>query len=150
MREICTLGLMWRGLETGSPWGYRGTLRGNGEKQLGRTYGAWRQSSTRPPSHCQSWHLVGFRRGMGVFPTLSTGGLSFATPRAVSRSSNWSPQPIARANSRVESAWMFAVPFRTDGQAIRKMVVGKIIEPAHTFAKNLKPSLNKLVDSILM
>ena len=45
---------------------------------------------------------------------------------------------------------MFAVPFRTDGQAIRKMVVGKIIEPAHTFAKNLKPSLNKLVDSILM
>jgi hypothetical protein len=33
---------------------------------------------------------------------------------------------------------------------MRKIVVGKIIEPAHTFAKNLKPSLNKVVDSILM
>ena len=39
MREIRTLRAMWRGLETGSRCGFQGTPNGNGEQQLGRTYG---------------------------------------------------------------------------------------------------------------
>jgi len=33
VREICTLGAMWRGLETDSRFGYWGTPNGNGEQQ---------------------------------------------------------------------------------------------------------------------
>jgi hypothetical protein len=37
VREIRTLGLMRRGLETGLWWRYWGTPSGNGEQQIGAT-----------------------------------------------------------------------------------------------------------------
>jgi hypothetical protein len=42
VREIRTLGAMWRGRETDSRFGY------SGSNQLGPTFGTPRQSSTRP------------------------------------------------------------------------------------------------------
>ena len=48
MREIRTLRAMRRGLETGLRLGYCGTPRGNGEQQIGLTFGTPRQSSTLP------------------------------------------------------------------------------------------------------
>jgi len=46
VREIRTLRAMRRGLETGLRLGYCGTPRGNGEQQIGLTFGTPRQSST--------------------------------------------------------------------------------------------------------
>jgi len=48
VREIRTLRAMRRGLETGLRLGYCGTPRGNGEQQIGLTFGTPRQSSTLP------------------------------------------------------------------------------------------------------
>ena len=46
MRETRMLGLTRRGLETSLRFGSCRTLSGNGAQRLGRTYEAWRQSST--------------------------------------------------------------------------------------------------------
>ena len=43
MREIRTLGAMWRGLETDSRFGYRGTPRGNGSNGYRRGFAQMRQ-----------------------------------------------------------------------------------------------------------
>ena len=87
MREIRTLGAMWRGLETGSRFGYRGTPGGNGpggngEQRLGPTFGIPRQSSPRPlvathaprvPDRCQACFsagagLLSMRKATDKFP----------------------------------------------------------------------------------
>ena len=46
MREICTLGAMWRGLETGLRQLLNGHEEGNLGHSQGEAYGAPRQSST--------------------------------------------------------------------------------------------------------
>ena len=88
MREIRTLGAMRRGLETDSRFGYRGTPRGNGEQQLGWTFGIPRQSSTRPASFTNPVHLdiTGFSdkcpqsRVLSEFPDRSMAGKLPETP----------------------------------------------------------------------
>jgi hypothetical protein len=48
VREICTLGAMWRGLETGLRLAIEALPEETGRNKLGLTYGTPRQSSTRP------------------------------------------------------------------------------------------------------
>jgi hypothetical protein len=44
--EMGTLGLTWRGLETGYGSASEALPEETGSQRIGRTYGAWRQSST--------------------------------------------------------------------------------------------------------
>jgi hypothetical protein len=48
VREIRTLGAMWRGLETDSRFGIEALPTETGSNKLGQTFGTPRQSSTRP------------------------------------------------------------------------------------------------------
>src|SRR5947207_2858124 len=89
---------MRRGLETGLRLGYCGTPRGNGEQQIGLTFGTPRQSSTLPGTDAA---LRGLRRRLVRDPD----EVRFLADR----------KPFLRSGSRPELSAGLAEPHRPAG-----------------------------------